>query len=120
MSTINAKSYSRGKPCTVPSLVEASLPFVPRQHILGITPGISFLGHPTPSRLAAWSPTPALPEHVTGFPVPCIHSFVKLKTGLRDLRTVLYTGFTRSAVLHRLARKTWNLSLLGLPLPFGQ
>jgi len=39
---------------------------------------------------------------------------------LRDLRTVLYAGFTTSAVLRRLARKTWNLSPLGLPVPFGR
>ena len=40
-----------------------------RQHIPGITLGLSFLGHPTPSRLAAWSPAPALSERaLDGFP----------------------------------------------------
>jgi hypothetical protein len=44
-------------PIPVPSRVPAL-----RQPILGITPGLCFLGHPTPSRLTAWSPAPALPE----------------------------------------------------------
>ena len=43
--------------------------------ILGITPGISFLGHPTPPRLTAWSPAPALPERaLDGFP-RSVHPF---------------------------------------------
>ena len=42
---------------------------VPRQHIPGITQGIGFLGYPTPSRLAAWSPAPAQGrESRDGFP----------------------------------------------------
>jgi hypothetical protein len=45
----------------VPSRVPAL-----RLPILGITPGICFLGHPTPPRLAAWSPAPALPERALG------------------------------------------------------
>jgi hypothetical protein len=37
-----------------------------RQPIPGITLSLCFLGHPTPSRLAAWSPAPALPERALG------------------------------------------------------
>ena len=37
--------------------------------------GISFLGHPTPPRLTAWSPAPALPERaLDGFP-RSVHPF---------------------------------------------
>jgi hypothetical protein len=58
--------------CPRPFTLSAPMPSrVPalRLHIPGITLGLRFLGHPTPSGLAAWSPAPASPERAPdGFP----------------------------------------------------
>jgi len=68
-------------PAPVPSRVPALRLLIP-----SITLGLRFLGHPTPSRLAAWSPSPALPERaLDGFP-RSVDRFV------RDRRLLLYAG----------------------------
>jgi hypothetical protein len=52
--------HSAPMPSRVPAL---------RQPIPGVTQGLCFLGHPTPSGLTAWSPAPVSPERAPdGFP----------------------------------------------------
>ena len=51
--------------------------------------GICFLGHPTPPRLVAWSPAPALPERALGGFPRSVCPFFKQPL-VADLRTVLY------------------------------
>jgi hypothetical protein len=63
--------------CPRPGLILSPCLLVYRPYVSISSPlqsGISFLGHPTPPRLTAWSPAPALPERaLAGFPVPCVH-----------------------------------------------
>ena len=61
-----------------------------RQPIPGVTLGLCFLGHPTPSGLAAWSPAPASSERAPdGF--PCSGATLPgCRPSLRDFRVVLY------------------------------
>ena len=61
-----------------------------RQPIPGVTLGLCFLGHPTPSGLAAWSPAPASSERAPdGF--PCSGATLPgCRPSFRDFRVVLY------------------------------
>jgi len=79
-----------------------------RQHILGITPGISFLGNPIRHRIRL-IPAPLLTvvesvRRVTPF----------LMLVLRRVRVVLFTGFFRG--------EPWSVRHLPgpYPIPFGQ
>jgi hypothetical protein len=62
-SSLRSSRVPKTRPLPVP--VPSHVPAL-RQHILGVTPGLCFLGHPTPPGLTAWSPTPALPESAPG------------------------------------------------------
>jgi len=89
-------------PASVPSRVPAL-----RQPILGVTPGICLLGHPTPPRLSAWSPAPASPERALGgFP----RSIDRL---VRDLRLLLYAGILSDGYHAPGDNVAWILSRFG-------
>jgi len=90
----------------VPSRVPAL-----RQRIPGITLDLRFLGHPTPSRLAAQSPSPTLPERtLDGFP-RSVDPFV------RDHRLLFCAGILSDEYHAPGDGVAWIPSLLGLPIP---
>ena len=75
--------------------------------IPSITLGLRFLGHPTPSRLTAWSPSPGLPERAPdGFP----RSVGRL---VRDCRLLLYAGILSDGYHAPSDGVTWIPSRLG-------
>ena len=45
----------------------------PRQHILGVTPGIRFLGHPSRQRLRVVPCSGNAGEPLSGYSVPSVH-----------------------------------------------
>lgn len=50
------------------------------------------MGHPSRQRLRVVPYSGSAGEPLLGYSVPSVHSFGKLRTGLRDFRTVLYAG----------------------------
>ena len=58
--------------CFFPAPVSSRVPS-PRQHIPGITLGISFLGDPSRQGIRLGCLLPSLREPLTGYSVPCIH-----------------------------------------------
>ena len=79
----------------------------PRQHILGVTPGLGFLGHPLHAGLRA---TPALRVGESTAWVPPF-----LMSVLRSRRAVLSTGFVGSEYWSDAPLPAPILSLLGKP-----